>query len=135
MNNFRDYRGYCEETYSDLYHHGILGMKWGIRRYQNKDGSLTEAGKRHYKQQKKDFLIARENLFNNEYVKDSSKKVKDAGKKRDKIGSELRDLVVNERKDFNGATNLIRNNAYNRNDGSGIKNLDINRYSEGVQKY
>lgn len=29
-----------------LYHHGILGMKWGIRRYQNKDGSLTEAGKR-----------------------------------------------------------------------------------------
>jgi hypothetical protein len=29
-------------------HHGILGMKWGIRRYQNKDGTLTEAGKRHY---------------------------------------------------------------------------------------
>lgn len=26
-------------------HHGILGMKWGIRRYQNKDGSLTDAGK------------------------------------------------------------------------------------------
>lgn len=29
----------------ELYHHGILGMKWGIRRYQNKDGSLTAAGK------------------------------------------------------------------------------------------
>jgi hypothetical protein len=27
-------------------HHGILGMKWGIRRYQNKDGSLTAAGKK-----------------------------------------------------------------------------------------
>lgn len=31
-----------------LSHYGILGMKWGIRRYQNKDGSLTEVGKRHY---------------------------------------------------------------------------------------
>ena len=29
-----------------LEHHGILGMKWGIRRYQNEDGSYTEAGKR-----------------------------------------------------------------------------------------
>lgn len=32
----------------ELYHHGIKGMKWGVRRYQNADGSLTQAGKKRY---------------------------------------------------------------------------------------
>ena len=33
---------------SYIAHHGIIGMKWGVRRYQNKDGTLTNAGKTRY---------------------------------------------------------------------------------------
>lgn len=35
---------------NELYHYDIKGQKWGVRRYQNKDGSLTIAGKRKFKQ-------------------------------------------------------------------------------------
>ena len=43
----------------ELYHFGIKGMKWGIRRYQNKDGSLTPAGR---KRQKSEDHIRAKNL-------------------------------------------------------------------------
>lgn len=35
-------------TYTELYHHGILGQKWGVRRWQNSDGTFNAAGKERY---------------------------------------------------------------------------------------
>ena len=31
---------------NELYHHGIQGQRWGFRRFQNEDGTLTDAGKK-----------------------------------------------------------------------------------------
>jgi hypothetical protein len=33
---------------NEFYHHGIKGQKWGVRRYQYADGSLTPQGKKRY---------------------------------------------------------------------------------------
>lgn len=42
----------------NLTHAGIKGMRWGVRRYQNKDGSLTPAGKKRYNSMSEDARVA-----------------------------------------------------------------------------
>lgn len=42
---------YRMRSNEELYHYGVKGQKWGVRRYQNKDGSLTPAGRKHQARQ------------------------------------------------------------------------------------
>lgn len=50
------YYGYEFIRESDLTHHGIKGQKWGIRRFQNKDGSYTAAGRKRRTENESDNL-------------------------------------------------------------------------------
>lgn len=45
-----------------LMHYGILGMRWGVRRYQNLDGSYTKAGLKRYRDAKSSYKEASDNL-------------------------------------------------------------------------
>lgn len=61
----------------ELYHHGIKGQKWGVRRYQNKDGSLTPAGK---KRSKADIRRDKMNkLKDNDKLTDKERKIAEYG--------------------------------------------------------
>lgn len=42
---------YVKKSTDDICHYGILGQRWGVRRYQNKDGSLTSVGQKRYAKQ------------------------------------------------------------------------------------
>lgn len=48
MQTSMPYRYASQDSFRYLAHHGIKGQKWGIRRYQNPDGSLTAAGAKRY---------------------------------------------------------------------------------------
>lgn len=61
--------------YDELYHYGVLGMKWGIRRYQNKDGSLTSAGKKHYSSDTSTYVGDKKHLKRAKDAEEISRKI------------------------------------------------------------
>lgn len=77
---------YIYYTDNELYHHGILGQKWGVRRYRNRDGSLTRAGKKHMRElsnqelrEETDRLYAEQNYANSvrNYTLDNRPRTRD----------------------------------------------------------
>ena len=61
---------YADTSSNELYHYGIFGQKWGIRRYQNPDGTLTDAGKKRYWGGGSDYTYVGRQRYIKDLVKD-----------------------------------------------------------------
>ena len=108
---------------SELYHWGVKGMKWGVRRYQNKDGSLTAAGKRRFKSVASDekkqqlhtkrakFLLegnAENNKISARELKESYKDLKDLmSKKESQLYKKEIDTLLEKSKSYEKLLNDI----------------------------
>lgn len=78
MNSF--YQPYWLNN-DEIEHHGIKGMKWGLRRYQNPDGTLTDAGRKRYGTEER-------------FQEHASKKYSKAGAKLDRLDQKSKRLAI-----------------------------------------
>ena len=81
----------------ELYHHGIRGMKWGIRRFQNKDGSLKPAGKKRYDKEVAKLKAEKKKLRNEISVQKKADKLKQLEKERDVLKAQSKNLKKNSK--------------------------------------
>ena len=93
---------------NELYHYGVAGMKWGVRRFQNKDGTLTDAGKnREYKKALKTDKKIRRDLESNAY--DSARFANAYSKKSKSYSKKYEKAVLKDPTKLNLKTQRIEN--------------------------
>lgn len=87
---------------NELYHHGIKGQKWGVRRFQNKDGSLTLAGKKRALKMQNKYT----ELTNDKRYRDKHGNLTYAGRKKElKMKEKYSDLTGKDLRRFTPRTN------------------------------
>ena len=80
-----------------LAHYGVKGMKWGVRRYQNKDGSLTSEGKKHVSNYKRNQQLRKKKYEETDKLIKSDKRLqRDFGSANQVDDNEYLELVARE---------------------------------------
>lgn len=125
---------------NELYHHGILNQKWGVRRYQNKDGSLTEEGKLRYSKsqdRKEKWMNARSKIRQGvDKLKESSanrKAAKEEASKQALIRSGDRAKIYKNRRKFTNEELDELNTRFQKEDVL-RRNAGLGDYSQASQK-
>lgn len=120
-------------TSEELTHWGIKGMKWGVRRYQNKDGSLTAAGKKRVAAEKNELKERERVIKNREKVKaeraklDAKKNELDA-RERDLDGEAARKSKSGSKQNENDSTTSTRTKSI-----SEMSNKELQEYTTRMQ--
>lgn len=87
---------------NELQHHGVKGQKWGVRRYQNRDGSLTKAGQRRYAKElektKKEEQRVKNKLKTQAKIDRLLKKQQDIEELKKRLDPDYRKMVDNKEK-------------------------------------
>ena len=87
---------------TELFHYGVKGMKWGVRRYQNKDGSLTNAGQKRYAKSVRKIANKKNNSEYTKVLKNDTR-MADAIKKTSKAANRYLELEDKADKDVQKA--------------------------------
>lgn len=104
---------------NELYHWGIKGMKWGVRRYQNNDGTLTDYGKRRYERDQRENSGKRKG--NKVGEADPNRWVREDMERSRRLTNETSGLINNVR----NANNNIKNKPKTRMDLSNMTDKEL----------
>lgn len=135
MNRYDFYSNLQTYQKNSLEHHGIIGQKWGVRRYQNPDGSLTEEGRQRYLNPDGTLSDKAPNKLKKQYLNYQNQRIQ-KGSQTGEIYND--DFVYDQEQQRNKVEKAKENHIYDRDFVDTIQNaetIDDDNISEEYAKY